>query len=93
MKRIIYENQDKSIAVLTPTKEALSFATIEQIAEKDVPHNLPYWIVEESVIPTDRSNRSAWQLDGSEGNPHGFGGESNEFDAELLANYLQGVTG
>lgn len=89
--KIIYENKDKSIAVLTPTQEALSFATIEQIAEKDVPHNLPYWIVEESVIPTDRTNRSAWQLDGSEGKPHGFGGESNEFDAELLANYLQGV--
>ena len=89
--KIIYENKDKSIAVLTPTQEALSFATIQQIAEKDVPHNLPYWIVEEAVIPIDRTNRSAWQLDGSEGEPHGFGGESNEFDAKLLANYLQGV--
>jgi hypothetical protein len=32
---IVYENIDKSIAILTPTQEALSFATIQQIAEKD----------------------------------------------------------
>ena len=89
--KIIYENQDKSIAVLIPTEEALSFAIIQQIAEKDVPHNLPYWIVEDDSIPSDRTNRDAWQLDGSEGEPHGFGGESNEFDATLLANFLQGV--
>jgi hypothetical protein len=35
---VIYENPDKSISVLTPTKEALSFATIQQIAEKDTKH-------------------------------------------------------
>ena len=87
--KIIYENQDKSIAILTPTQEALSFATIQQIAEKDVPHNLPYWIVEDDTIQSDRTNRDAWKLDGSEGEPHGFGGESNEFDAPLLANFLQ----
>ena len=90
---VIYENQDKSIAVLTPTEEVLRFATIQQIAEKDVPHNLPYWIVSVDTIPTDRMNREAWQLDGTEGEPHGFGRESNEFDATLLANYLQGVIG
>jgi hypothetical protein len=91
--KIIYENQDKSISVLIPTQEALSFATIQQIAEKDVPHNLPYWIVEDGIIPSDRTNREAWQLDGTEGEPDGFGGESNEFDADLLAKYQQGVIG
>lgn len=89
--KIIYENEDKSIAVLTPTQEALSFATIQQIAEKDVLHNLPYWIVEDDTIPADRTNREAWQLDATQGTPDGFGGESNEFGADLLANYLQGV--
>jgi hypothetical protein len=91
--KIVFKNQDNSIGIITPTAEALSFATIEAIAEKDVPHNLPYWIVEDSVIPTDRTFRNAWSVDESQGNPHGFGGESNEFDAELLANYLQGVIG
>lgn len=86
--KIIYKNKDNSIGIITPTDEALSFATIEQIAEKDVPHNLPYWIVNTSDIPTDRTFRSAWEVDESFGEPDGFGGESNEFDSELLAKYL-----
>lgn len=87
--RIIFKNQDNSIGIITPTDEALSFATIEQIAEKDVPHNLPYWIVDDSIILTDRTFRSAWEIDESFVNPDGFGGESNEFDSELLAKYKQ----
>lgn len=85
--RIIYKNPDNSVGVLIPTQEALSFATIEQIAEKDVPHNLPYWIVESSYIPTDRTFRSAWEIDENFSKPDGFGGESNEFDYELLKAY------
>ena len=88
MQKIIFKNEDNSIAIITPTDEALSFATIEQIAEKDVPYDLPYWIVDTSNIPTDRTFRSAWEIDESLGSPDGFGGESNEFDAELLAKYL-----
>ena len=85
--KIVFKNEDNSIGIITPTDEALSFATIEQIAEKDVVHNLPYWIVEDSVIPTDRTFRSAWEIDESFGKPDGFGGESNEFDDELLKAY------
>jgi hypothetical protein len=88
---VIYENKDKSIAVLTPTQEALRFATIQEIARKDVPHNLPYWIVDESTLPTDPIEY--WQLDGTQGNPDGYGGESNEFDAELLEKFKQGIIG
>ena len=87
MKRIIFKNQDNSIGVIAPTDQALSFATIEQVAEKDVPHDLPYWIVQDSIIPTDRTFRSAWEIDESFGEPDGFGGESNEFDEELLKAY------
>ena len=85
--KIIFKNQDNSIGIITPTNEALSFATIEQIAEKDCPYNLPYWIVEDLVIPTDRTFRGAWEIDESFGKPNGFGGESNEFDEELLKAY------
>jgi hypothetical protein len=85
--KIIFRNQDNSIGIITPTDEALIFATIEKIAEKDVPHNLPYWIVEDSEIPEDRTFRNAWEIDESFGDPHGFGRLSNEFDAELLAKY------
>ena len=87
MKRIIFKNEDNSIGIIIPSQEALSFATIEQIAEKDVVHNLPYWIVEYSVIPENRTFRSALEIDESFGEPDGFGGESNEFDAELLKAY------
>jgi hypothetical protein len=88
---IVYENKDKSLAVLTPTQEALNFATIQQIAEKDVPHNLPYWVVDETTLPTEPIE--LWQLDGTQGEPDGFGGESNEFDAELLEKFKQGIIG
>lgn len=91
MKRIIFKNKDNSIGVITPTSEALSFATIEQIAEKDCPYNLPYWIVEDSLIPESRTFRSAWSVDESFCEPDGFGGESNEFDAELLAKYKESL--
>ena len=45
MKRIVFKNPDNSIGIITPTDEALSFATIEQIAKKDVP--APYEYVSE----------------------------------------------
>ena len=88
MQRIVYKNKDNTVAVLIPTVEALSFATIEQIAEKDVPKDLPYKIVDKSEIPSDRTYREAWVWDDTI-TPDGFGGESNEFDAELLAKYLE----
>ena len=85
--RIIYKNLDNSVGVIIPTQEVLKFTTVFQVAEKDVPAGLPYWIVKDSVIPTDRTFRSAWEIDESLGEPNGFGGENNEFDAELLKAY------
>ncbi len=91
--KIIFKNEDNSIGIITPTEEALKFATVIQVAEKDVPHNLPYWIVEDSVIPENRTFRSAWEIDDSFGKPDGFGGESNEFDDELLKAYYGELNG
>ena len=88
--RIIYKNIDNSVGVLIPTQEALSFATIAQIAEKDVPKDLPYKIVSVDDIPTDRTYRNAWEWDNTIV-PDGFGGESNEFDTQLLENYNKGI--
>ena len=84
--RIIYKNLDNSVGVLIPTAEALSFATIKQIAEKDVPKDLPYKIVSIDDIPSDRIYREAWRWDDSI-EPDGSGGESNQFDSKLLKNY------
>lgn len=77
--KIIYKNQDNSISIITPTQEALDIYSIEAIAKKDVPHNLPYTIVEDDVIPTDREFRNAWTIDDAE-LTDGVGGELNTFE-------------
>lgn len=65
MKKIIYQNDEGGIAIITPTPDALSAYTIEQIAAKDVPHGKPYKIVDAAEIPTDRTFREAWEIDAS----------------------------
>ena len=60
MSKIIFDYEG-NISVMTPTSEALQIMTIEQIAEKDLPVGVStYSIVEDSVIPTDRSFRNSW---------------------------------
>ena len=63
--KIIYKNENGGVSILHPTDEALSFMTIDEIALKDVPTGLPYKIVEDSEIPTDRTFRDAWTVDDS----------------------------
>ena len=87
LNRGIYKNPDNSIGIIIPSDEALAIFGLEKILEKDVPAGLPYWIVETSLIPEDRTFRSAWEIDESFGEPDGFGGESNEFNEELLKAY------
>jgi len=77
--KIVYKNLDNSIAIITPTQEALELYSIEAIAKKDVPFNLPFKIVEDSVIPTDREFRNAWTIDDAE-LTDGVGGELNTFE-------------
>ena len=77
--KIILENKDKSIGVLIPTQECVSIFKIEAIAKKDTPQSLPFWIVEDDFIPTDRTYRDEWQLPDNFREPDGYGGESNEF--------------
>lgn len=60
--KIIYKNEIGGVAIITPTDEALSFMSIDEIARKDVPTGLPYKIVEDSEIPTDRTFRDAWTV-------------------------------
>ena len=84
--RIIYENQDKSVGILIPTQECIDLFGIEAIAKKDVPQDLPFWIVDTETIPTDRTFRGAWEIDREiMGEPNGHGHESNTFE-EVLAN-------
>jgi len=54
--KIIYHT-DAGIAIITPTGEL----SIEEVAAKDVPAGVPYNIVEDSDIPSDRTFRNAWE--------------------------------
>lgn len=78
--RIVYENLDKTIAVIIPSADAEEKYGLEAIAKKDTPAGLPYWIVEDSEIPTDRTFRDAWIVDPNWGARHGVGAESNSFE-------------
>ena len=82
--KIIYPNADGGISVVHPTGEL----PIEDVCQKDVPAGTPYLIVEDDVVPTDRSFRNAWEADFS--NPDGTGIGSDAYfaakaEAERLA--------
>lgn len=79
MNRIIYKNDDGSVAVIIPTPEALALYGIEAIAQKDVPSGKPYRIVSEADIPADRSQRNAWTVDDAD-LTDGVGATWNTFD-------------
>ena len=65
MSKIIYEQDDGTVAIIIPNLKEINPETgveytIDEIAMKDVPSGLSYDIVEDSAIPTDRSFRNAW---------------------------------
>tara|TARA_R110001632_G_scaffold87585_1_gene190054 strand:+ start:154 stop:348 length:195 start_codon:yes stop_codon:yes gene_type:complete len=61
--RIIYEvdTTTKKVAVVIPTPEWLVSHTMEQLAAKVEPTGANYEIVEDSVVPSDRTFRDAWR--------------------------------
>ena len=85
MKRIIFENLDKTIGIIIPSQECINIFGVEAIAKKDVPEGLFYWIVEDSAIPTDRTFRGAWEMDSSLGTANGIGSTYSTFK-EVLEN-------
>lgn len=61
MQRIIYKTPEGGVAIIIPAPD--TGLTIQQIAAKDVPHGIPYEIVNVSDIPEDRTFRNAWTLE------------------------------
>lgn len=59
-KRIIYRTEEGGVAILTPVADDM---TVEEIAQKDVPTGVPYKIIDEADLPTDRSERNMWTVD------------------------------
>ena len=67
MTKIIYQNEFGGICVIIPTGKL----PIEDVCQKDVPAGVPYLIVSDGDIPSDRTFRGAWETDFS--NPDGYG--------------------
>ena len=61
--KIIYKNSNGGVSIITPSPEALKHMIIDEIALKDVLTGLPFAIVEDSEIPTDRTFRDARIVD------------------------------
>jgi hypothetical protein len=59
--RIIFQNESGGVSVIIPTGEL----SIEEVAAKDVPEGVPYEIVEDDAIPSDRFFRNAWVANGA----------------------------
>ena len=57
-KRIVYMQDDGTVAIMIPTDEC--GLTVEQIQAKDVPDGKTSYIINASEVPTDRSFRNAW---------------------------------
>lgn len=75
-QRIIYPLPNGDVAFISPA-ESIDL-TIEQIAQKDVPAGVPYFIVDETDLPPI-STQSGWVVDFSQ--PHGFGVGHDEWAA------------
>lgn len=82
-KRIIFQLPGQPVAVMVPVIPqyvapgvlAPAQLDIQQIGQKDVPPGVPFWIVDASDVPVDRTLRNAWRLDLDRmGPPAGFGG-------------------
>ena len=64
LMKIIYQKAGGTVSVIIPDPKWSG--TMEELAQKDVPTGLKYKIVEDSVIPTDRSFRNSWEVDEAE---------------------------
>ena len=56
--KIIYQTET-GVAIITPTGEL----SIEEVAAKDVPAGVPYRIVNDDEVPSDRTFRNALKYD------------------------------
>lgn len=93
-KCVVFQIEGQPVAVLIPvvpqmerkpdgtTGPADNQLSVLQIGQKDVPAGIPFWIVDASDVPADRTFRDAWELDeAAMGVPDGYGGTYQEGSA------------
>jgi hypothetical protein len=67
MKVIVYTQSNNQVAAMIPCTTEL---TLVEIGIKDVPRNIPFWIVDESELPN--TPQETWVLENM-GKPDGIG--------------------
>jgi hypothetical protein len=67
MKVIVYTQANNNVAILIPCTTELALVNI---GIKDVPRNIPFWIVDESELPN--TPQETWKLENM-GEPDGIG--------------------
>ncbi len=77
-KVIIFKSDNGGVVEMFPTPDILKTRTIEEVAQKDVPHGKPYKIIDQSELPSDLTFRNAWEVDEAL-LTDGIGSESNDF--------------
>lgn len=77
-QKIIFQSNEGGVCIITPSLEAIEQYGIEAIALKDVPSGKPFKIVNSNDIPSNRTFRSAWEVDIAI-LTDGIGSDSNEF--------------
>lgn len=71
---IVHQPENAPVAITIPSEYNPFGLSIEEIAEHGVPTGTPFWIIDSSALPSDRSFRAAWELDvESMGTPSGVG--------------------
>lgn len=73
-KVIIFPTDEGNVAVINPA--ATCNLSIDEIAKKDVPAGKPYYIIDESMLPTDNKFFDAWEADFSNPDGQGIGHEA-----------------
>lgn len=68
-KVIVYQTEGNGACVLFPMLEC--GLTLEQIALKDVPAGVPFFYMDQALVPPDLEYCMAWEADFS--NPDGYG--------------------
>ena len=87
MANVIVYNTPDSIAgvtLLIHKTEALALFPLETIGKKDVPPNVPFWIIDDESLPVDDFMLDAMVIDSSvAGPPSGIGSQHETFEAVI----------
>lgn len=67
MKLIVYTQSNNQVAVLIPCTTEL---TLKEIGIKDVPKDIPFWIIDSIELPN--TQQESWKLEDM-GQPDGIG--------------------